>query len=332
MSFLFPSSNTNSKSTLSKDFRVRSKTQLNKVSNTFWNKQLPKKGIKMKGEGGDLVYAKTPIVRARMLQLLKRRGYITDKTLKKDLVKDKVKSEDRRRMTNIMRAKFAKEARSELTPEQILAYVKRARAVSRLMNTRGISKAEQIVRGRDTTKMKDRFKEETYARLNVHGESHAISALGGQTVNPDDVRYKDQQASNKDHAASAINRGSIKSVAGENKEISSAKDNEKAIATGVGLKKINQVNDKAGASSQKTDGGVASNLAAIAPSQSKVLEKEGDRQTNDEFFKPHISSGRQVLDSEFQSGVILRSGKKTNHFSAAKKDNPEIDDFYKKAA
>ena len=189
-------------------------------------------------------------------------------------MKDKVKAVDRTRVINAMRGRFAKKEASELTSEQILANVKRARAVSRLMNTRGMSKAEQIVRGRDTTKMKDRFKEETYARLNVHGESHAISALGGQTVNPDDVRYKDQQASNKDHTASAINRGSIKSVAGENKEISSAKDNEQAIAAGVGLKKVNQVNDKAGASSQKTDGGVASNLAAIAPSQSKVLEKK----------------------------------------------------------
>lgn len=256
MSLLFPSPSSNSKPSLSKNFKVSSQTQLKKISQTYWRNQLPKKGIKMKGEDGKLSYFKHPAVQAKIFQLLKKRGHVTETTLGEDLMKERVKSLDRAKVINALRGKFAKKEDGALTSEEILANVKRSRAVSRLMSTKGMSKAQEIARGRHTENIKEKFKEETYARLNVHGESHAVSALGGQMVNPDDARYKEQQGGNNGPATSAVNRGPIKSVTVGSKDISSGKEKESSLAPGLGLKKTEKNKGGADPNNQKKESGV----------------------------------------------------------------------------
>jgi len=331
MSLFFSSSNNSAKPSLAKKFKVGSQTQLKKITNTYWSKQLPKKGIKMKGEEGDLIYAKYPTVRAKVAQLLRKRGYISEATLQKDLIKDKVKSTDRSKVINALRGKFAKKEGGTLTPEQILANVKRSRAISRVMGTRGMSKAQEIEHGRHTKNIKEKFKEETYARLDVHGESHAISALGGQQVNPDDARYKEQSTSDK-HATSAINQGPIKPVAGATKEISSGKDKETAIAAGTGLKKIEKSKDNIGEIDQNKGNSSSNNLISLTQAREKKIEDENNKTSNgnNEMFSPHISDRGPVFDSEWQGGVVMRKGKKAMHFPDLNenKPDPEIGEDY----
>ena len=319
--FFSPPANTNA--SLAKKFKVGSQTQLKKISNTYWRNQIPQKGIKMKGEEGGLVYVKHPGVRNKVSQLLKKRGYINETTLNKDLIKEKVRVDDRKKVIGALRGKFAKKEGAALTSEQILANVKRGRAVSRLMSTKGMSKAQEIEKGRHTEKIKEKFKEETYARLNVHGETHAISALGGQQVNPDDVRYDNKNVKTKNEApVTALSQGPIKGVTSGNNGVSVGKDKENPLAAGIGTKNDFKNKQKTEISSQKKDGGgVGSGFVPL----SSVKKREQEKKNNlDEISKDYYGNiSRPAAESEWQGGVVF-GGKKMLHLSGINANTEDV--------
>lgn len=295
MSLLFPSSNT-SKPPLSKKFRVTSQTQLKKVSNTYWNKQLPKKGIRMKGQSGELEYVKATGVKAKISELLKKRGYISETTLKKDLLKEKVRMEDRKKVYSAVQGKFAKKEEGTLSPEQIQANVKRARAVSRIMSTKGKSTAENIVHGRYAGRIKQSFKSD-YSHLGIKGVSYNI---GGKELSTDDPRYGGQEK--KESVTSINSQGKIRGVTDGNQDLISKK--EKSIAEEVGSKnqEKNEINPE-----KKVNAPGGSSPLSLNPV--KKIEKE----KKERGMVYYDNLGRTV-DSEFQGGIVF-GGRKMIHLS-----------------
>lgn len=292
----FFSTPTSSSASLSKKFKVTSQTQLKRVSKTYWNKQFSRKGIKMKGEDGELEYIKAPGVRDKVAQLLRKRGYVSETSLQKDLIKERVRQEDRKRVINAMRGKFAKkEDGAVLTPEQIQANVKKARAVDRLMSTKGQSAADNIKHGKDADRIKQEFKSD-YSRLGVKGTHYNI---GGKELSTDDPRGSaNTSQEGKDAVAStSVNaRGDIKGVASESKGLIDKKEN--SIAAEVGTKQ----SGKSEATEVRASSG-SKNYSSLSLSPVKKLEK---KKKEDAIVHSNLS---QPADLEFLGGVLYNRRK-----------------------
>lgn len=313
MSFLYPHMNTSSaKPNFAKKFKVASQTQLKKITNTYWRKQLPTKGVRMKGEEGELVYIKHPGVRAKVSALLRKRGYLTEKTLEKDLYKERARIDDRKKVVNALRFKFAKKEGGALTQEQILDNVKRARAVSRLMSTKGQSKAQEIERKRNPEDIKKKFKEETYARLGVHGQEYSVG-ISAQKLSTDDARYQNEGI-NKNKPISVNAGGSVQPVAIEKKSVSLSSAKENPIASGIGQQTTKEKSAGNKKLINKKTGGVTSGFMFFSPTVGKTGEQSDEKK--EAIIDYQNSMSRPIIDTEFQGGVISR-GKRAMHFPDA---------------